>query len=202
MPIDGATAAARHRASDDDALVRLAAAGDATAFDTLIATRLDRCHRVAFSILGDASDAADATQDACVLAWRDLPRLRNRALFDPWLNRIVANAARMSRRHRTRLRETPVSTTLPSGDGHDLAAELADPRAGQAIDSVATSDAIGRAFDRLRERERLILVLHHVEERPLAEIATSLGLPVGTVKSRLSRARAALHSAIVAERAA
>ena len=77
-------------ASDIDELVRRAALGDAMAFDSLIATRLDRCYRLAYTILGNEADAADATQEAVVSAWRQLPRLRDQRSFDSWLNRIVA----------------------------------------------------------------------------------------------------------------
>ena len=193
-------AAGRAQGSDDEALVRLAARGSAAAFDTLVATRLDRCYRLAFSILGDATDAADASQEAFVIAWRQLPRLRDSRSFDGWLNRIVANAARMARRGRAR-RETRIGSLriyVSVVDG--LAAnETVDPAAGRQLDSVAASDAIGRAFDRLAERDRLLLVLHHVEERPLAEIAKTLGVAVGTVKWQLHRARAALEQAMEAE---
>jgi len=191
----------RARESGDVVLVGRAAAGDATAFDALVVSRLDRCYRLAFAILGDAADATDATQDGFVSAWRQLPRLRDHASFDGWLNRIVANAARMSRRHRMRLREVRVGS-LGSGGAEDSGGrpEPADTRAGQQIESVADADAIGRAFDRLPERDRLILVLHHVEERPVREIATSLSVPLGTAKWRLHQARAALERAMEAER--
>lgn len=182
-------------ASDADALVRRAARGDAPAFDQLVSTRLDRCYRLAYSILGNEADAADATQDGVVAAWRELPRLRDLSSFDGWLNRIVANAARMSRRHRVRLREVQVAPS-PGHEGYASGPERPDPAAGRQIESIASADALGRAFDRLREQDRLILVLHHVEARPLAEIARSLGIAVGTAKWRLHRARQALERAM------
>ena len=79
----------------EERLILRARAGDATAFDMLVASRVDRCYRLAWTILGNAEDAADATQEGFVAAWRELPRLRDLAAFDGWLNRIVANAARM-----------------------------------------------------------------------------------------------------------
>ena len=88
--------------SADDALIRRARSGDAVAFGMLVDTRIDRCYRLAWSILSNDADAADATQEALVSAWRQLPRLRDPAAFDGWLNRIVANAALMARRHRVR----------------------------------------------------------------------------------------------------
>jgi RNA polymerase sigma-70 factor, ECF subfamily len=188
----------RAAASNADDLIRRAAQGDAVAFDVLITTRLDRCYRLAYSILGNEADAADATQEAAVSAWRQLPRLRDQRSFDSWLNRIVANAARMSRRHRVRLREIRVEPAL-DGDAAPSGADHPDPAAGYQIDAIASADAIGRAFERLREQDRVILVLHHVDERPLAEIAGTLGIAVGTVKWRLHQARNALERAMEAE---
>ena len=114
--VDAVTTAANAATSADDALVRRARSGDAAAFEALVDTRIDRCYRLAWSILSNDADAADATQDALVSAWRQLPRLRDTAAFDGWLNRIVANAALMSRRHRVRLREVSVRPADP-GDG-------------------------------------------------------------------------------------
>ena len=111
--MDAVTTATKAAASADDALVRRARTGDAAAFGVLVDTRIDRCYRLAWSILSNEADAADATQDALVSAWRQLPRLRDPAAFDGWLNRIVANAALMARRHRVRLREVSVQTGSP-----------------------------------------------------------------------------------------
>ena len=192
------TRAATAKTSADDVLVRRARTGDAAAFGVLVDTRIDRCYRLAWSILSNDADAADATQDALLAAWRQLPRLRDAAAFDGWLNRIVANAALMARRHRVRLREVSVAPIHP-GDMPREPEPPPDLRARTAFDDVVDNDAIGRGFERLRPQDRMILVLHHVEERPVAEIAQSLGIPVGTVKSRLHAARAALEKAMEAE---
>ncbi len=192
------TTAARSATSADDALVRRARTGDSAAFGILMDTRIDRCYRLAWSILSNDADAADATQDALVSAWRQLPRLRDPAVFDGWLNRIVANAALMARRHRVRLREVSVRPAHP-GDENPTAEPPQNPHARTQMDELVDNDAIGRAFDRLRPQDRMILVLHHVEERPVAEIARSLGIPVGTAKWRLHAARGALVKAMEAE---
>jgi RNA polymerase sigma-70 factor, ECF subfamily len=196
--VDALTRAATAATSPDDALVRRARRGDAAAFAVLVDTRIDRCYRLAWSILSNDADAADATQDALVSAWRQLPRLRDPATFDGWLNRIVANTALMARRHRVRLREVSVPPTR-HGDETGDPAPWQDARARTAMDEFVENDAIARAFDRLRPKDRMILVLHHVEERPVAEIARSLGIPVGTAKWRLHAARTALEKAMEAE---
>jgi RNA polymerase sigma-70 factor (ECF subfamily) len=194
------TAAADGQASSaDDALVERARHGDATAFDALVASRVDRCYRLAWSILLNDADAADATQEAFLAAWRKLPRLRDVSAFDGWLNRIVANAARMGRRHRMRLREVQVRP-IDAPDAVEAIARLPAPGASTTdFERVHEADAIGRAFDRLREHERLILALHYVEERPVVEIARTLGVPVGTAKWRLHAARQALEQAMEIE---
>ena len=196
--MDAVTTAANAATSADDALVRRARSGDATAFEVLVDTRIDRCYRIAWSILANDADAADATQDALVSAWRQLPRLRDPGVFDGWLNRIVANAALMARRHRVRLREVSVQPADPGADSPPPEPRQ-DVHARTQMDKLVDNDAIGRAFDRLRPQDRLILVLHHVEERPVAEIARSLGIPVGTAKWRLHAARGALEKAMEAE---
>ena len=196
--MDAVTTAANQVTSADDALVRRARTGDVAAFEMLVDSRIDRCYRLACSILANEADAADATQDALVSAWRQLPRLRDAASFDGWLNRIVANAALKVRRHRTRLREVSVGPAFP-GDEPSRPEAPRDTRARTDQDQLVDNDAITRAFDRLRPQDRMILVLHHVEERPVAEIARSLGIPVGTAKWRLHAARQALEKAMEAE---
>jgi RNA polymerase sigma-70 factor, ECF subfamily len=187
-------------ASGDAALIRRAGRGDLAAFDLLVASRLDRCYRLAWAILENDADAADATQEAFLAAWRQLSRLRDPAAFDGWLNRIVANAARMSRRHTVRLREVPAD---PVDDRAESAgrqrAEVAIVERPGPLDAVAERDLIARAFDRLRPEERSILTLHHLDDRPVAEIARTLGIPVGTAKWRLHAARRALERAMEAE---
>ena len=197
--MDAVTTAAKAAASADDALVRRARTGDAAAFGMLVDTRIDRCYRLAWSILSNDADAADATQDALVSAWRQLPRLRDPAAFDGWLNRIVANAALMARRHRVRLREVSVQPAYPGDASHDAGTAAGPARPNRRWTRSSTTTPSARAFDRLRPQDRMILVLHHVEERPVAEIARSLGIPVGTAKWRLHAARAALEKAMEAE---
>lgn len=192
-------AADRSASATDDALVQRAARGDVAAFDALVAGRLDRCYRLAWSILGNDADAADASQDAFVAAWRQLPRLRDTMAFDGWLNRIVANAALMARRHRKRLREVPAPPLDADPDGPVSWTREAAPGRSTESDAVVERDSIGRAFDRLRPADRAILVLHHVDERPVKEIARTLGIPVGTAKWRLHAARKALERALEAE---
>jgi RNA polymerase sigma-70 factor (ECF subfamily) len=179
--------------SVDDALVARAQRGDRTAFEQLVAPRLDRCYRLAWSILSNEADAADAMQDGLLAAWREIPRLRDPRAFDGWLNRVVANAARMARRSRLRRHEVQVSPAEPRDDDGRPVPVTIDVRATADIDHVAEADLIGRAFARLRPEDRVVLALYYVDERSVAEIARTLAVPVGTAKWRLHEARRALE---------
>ena len=170
-------------------LVERARHGDTLAFEALLSTRLDKLFRTAWAILGSEADARDATQDACLSTWRQLPRLRDVERFDAWLSRILVNACLLQLRRRARVREIPMTPA------HDREAPSgADPAA------IVDADAISRAFDRLDPDARALLVLHHLRHEPVASIATALGIPTGTVKWRLHAARAALEKALAGER--
>ena len=169
-------------------VVRLAARGDALAFEQLVAARADRAFRIARAILGNDADARDATQEAFVSAWRELPRLRDPDTFDAWLRRILVNACRTQLRGRRRVHEISLDVTV----------DHRDP--GPTIpDRVGDTDLLARAFERLDADKRSILVLHYLDQDPVARIADALGVPLGTAKWRLSEARAALNRALAAE---
>lgn len=172
-------------------LVDRARAGDRRAFELLLDARLDRALGTAVAILGNEADARDATQEAFLRAWRELRQLRDSDRFDAWFTRILVNCCRTALRGRRRLtvREIPMDD-LP---------ELDDRAAGEGNGDQASLDAIEHAFERLSIAQRTILVLHHLEQRPVADIAARLGIPVGTAKSRLFAARQALERALEVE---
>lgn len=170
----------------DEQLVDRAAHGDAGAFEALVAPRLDRTFRTACAILGNEADARDAVQDAFVSAWRNLPRLRDRAKFDAWLGQMVVNRCRDMLRHRTRSREVALDeVSIPIRSQTDAALDRA---------------AVNAAFDRLSVEHRLLLVSHHLDRTPVAELARRLGIPEGTAKWRLHAARQALQKALEVDR--
>ncbi len=189
-----AASASGFGSSTPAALVELARAGDRLAFGALVERRLDAAYRIARAILGDEADARDATQETFLAAWRDLRRLRDVQRFDAWFDRILVNSCRQTLRRRGR-------RTI-----HEIAAsELIDPvdelrASGEAPDDRTVSlDTLERAFERLSPTDRTILVLHHLEGRPVEAIAAQFAIPSGTAKSRLHAARAALERALEAE---
>ena len=168
-------------------LVERAREGDDVAFSELVDLDGDTCYAIAYRILRDAERAQDAVQQAFLLAWRELPRLRDPDRFSPWLYRLLVNACYEElRRHR---RWVSRITVLPV-DG---------PSGPDPIVSVDERDALDRAFRRLTPEHRAVFVLHHHAGIPLAEIAGIVGAPLGTVKSRLHHATRSLRAAIVAD---
>ena len=149
---------------------------------------MDAVYRLTSAILGNEADARDAAQETFVAAWRQLARLREPERFEAWLQRVAVNAARQTHRARSRrrVREIPSSTVVA----------LAERTAPAERDDAAILDA---ALATLPVEQRAILVLHHLEGRTLAELATILEIPEGTAKSRLFAARRALAGAIAAD---
>lgn len=180
--------------SDEPTLVERAQAGDQMAFEALVRPRLHRLLRLAISIVSNDADASDAVQEACLHAWRELPRLREPDRFEAWLWQIAINACRtaLRSRRRTFVREIAVDQTPVGG-------ELAHPGAPLG-DDLSTIDLVQRAFRRLDPDKRAILVLHHVEGRSITDMAALLGIPEGTAKWRLFSARKALTRALEVER--
>jgi len=174
-------------------LVDLAREGDAAAFESLVRSRMDAMYRLGLAILGDEADAADAAQMAFVAAWRQLPQMRELDRFDAWLQRVAVNSCRtvLRARGRRRMREIPMAQMGP-----------AEERALGAAESVRPDGEILRAaLGHLSLDRRAVLALHHLDGRPLTEVAEILGIPVGTAKSRLFKARAELEKALREEEA-
>lgn len=177
----------------DRALLEQARRGDADAFETIVRSRIDAVYRLTLAIVGDEADAQDATQETFVAAWRRIASVRDLDQFDAWLQRIAVNSARMVLRGRRRrhLRE--------------ITGRVGDDRLGTAvgnrpsIDPASDGARLAAALGTLSIERRTILALHHLEGLGLDEIATTLGIPVGTAKSRLFTARRALEKALADE---
>lgn len=180
----------------DAALVERARAGDRDAFARLIAPRIDGLYRTAWAVLRNEDQARDVTQETCVVAWRELGRLRDPERFDAWIGRSLLNRCRTALRttRRARLREIRVEDW--SGDAMG---SVADPQASAALDAIADADSVRAAFRRLSSDERTLIFLHHVQGRQVREIAELTGVREGTLKWRLSEARKALERALEEE---
>jgi RNA polymerase sigma-70 factor (ECF subfamily) len=172
---------------DRDIVVR-ARAGDRDAFSMLATASIGRLNAVARLIVRDDGRAEDAVQDALIDAWVDLPALRDPDRFDAWLNRLLIHACQdVARRSGRQMRvEVPL---LP----------IDSPAVPDTQTRSAIADEIERGFRHLTIDQRSVLVLIYYLDLSLADAATTLGVPVGTLKSRLHRALTALRASLEAD---
>jgi RNA polymerase sigma-70 factor (ECF subfamily) len=172
----------------DGGLVERARQGDREAFGLLAVPLGDRLFAVATRILRDDDLAADATQQALVSIWRELPNLRDQARFDAWSYRVLVRACYAERRRERRW--SPPLHVLPSA----LVGDAAD-----GTSFVIDRDQLERAARRLSIDHRVVVVLRYYLDLPNGEIAELLGIPVGTVRSRLRYALKGLRAALDAD---
>ena len=170
----------------DQDLVARAQRGDESAFADIAYAISDQLFAVAHRILRDVDLAEDATQQTLVAIWRKLPGLRNRDRFEAWSYRVLVNACYALARSERRWNPTlhVLETDLVGGD----------PQL-----SVADRDQLERGFRRLPPEQRAALVLQHYLDLTLPQIADVLGVPIGTVRSRLHYARRAMRAALEAD---
>jgi RNA polymerase sigma-70 factor (ECF subfamily) len=157
-------------------LVERARRGDHDAFAVLAGAAISRLDATAWLMLRDTDRAMDAVQSALIRAWRDLPALRDPDRFDPWLYRLLIHAC---------------TDEIRRGRRHQFDVDIGDltigPVVADATAAIADRDQIERGFSRLGPEERAVIVLHHFLDLPLPEVASTLQIPLGTVKSRLYR---------------
>jgi RNA polymerase sigma-70 factor (ECF subfamily) len=175
---------------DDHALVQAAAGGDRQALDTLLRRHYDRIFAVCRRITGNDADAADAAQDALISIVRSIGRFDGRASFSTWAYRIATNASLDELRRRRRRPTVIDDRNDRRSEGTE--AQIVDPEAAPRIEAIADRMAIDAALAQLPETFRVPLVLRDVGDLEYAEIAETLDVPVGTVKSRIARGRAQL----------
>jgi len=167
-------------------LVTRAQHGDETAFSQIALAISGRLLGLAVRILRDRDRAEDATQQALISIWRELPGLRSPDRFDAWSHRVLVHACYAEARRGRRESEAAIS----------LAREQAPV---DALDGVVARDEMERAFRRLSPEQRAVLVLQHYLGLDHGAIAELLGVPAGTVKSRSHGARRALRGALEAD---
>lgn len=172
-------------------LIQRCQAGAAAAFEPLVRTHQGPALGYATALLGDADEAADALQDAFVLAYRSLRRLRPGSPFGPWFRTIVRNVC-LDRLRSPRLQRR---VTLDSDELDAVA--WADPSAVGSAERGELQRIMGELLQTLPPELRAAILLREVEGLSYVEIATRLGIPTGTVASRLNHARTALKRAAV-----
>jgi RNA polymerase sigma-70 factor (ECF subfamily) len=182
--------------TDEESLVSRAAKGDEAAFETLVLTYQDRVYTYALRMTGNPEDALDISQEAFLRVYRALPKFRGGAKFSTWLYRIVSNLCIDFARRGKNTAVLPLVKENDSGDESelDIPDTAGDPEA--LVEQAELERAVQDALSQLSAEHREIFILREISGMSYDEISDMLSLPVGTVKSRLNRAKESLAKAI------
>jgi RNA polymerase sigma-70 factor (ECF subfamily) len=179
----------------DELLVERAKRGDVQAFEQLISQYEKKVFNTAYRLTGNYEDAADVAQEAFLRAYSSIPEFRGDSSFATWLFRIVHNACLDELRKRKRQRASSLDETVAGEDGEmDRQLAVADASDGpeQALERVEVQRTVQESISALDEEYRIVVVMRDIQGYSYNEIAAALGINLGTVKSRLNRARNAL----------
>jgi RNA polymerase sigma-70 factor (ECF subfamily) len=183
--------------ADDQHLIAECLQGRTEAFGELVRRYQDRLYHTAYRLMGNAEDAQDVVQEAFLSAYQSLGGFKGDSLFFTWLYRIAVNTA-ISLKRKQR-----VVLSIHTGPGPEGGIEPADPsessRPGHALEQAEEERRLQRALDRLSPEHRAVLVLKEIEGQKYEEMAAILGVPIGTIRSRLHRARLELRELLSQE---
>lgn len=179
------------------AIVRKVLGGDANAFETLVLEYEKNVYNIALRMTGNSEDAGDMTQEAFIKAYNSLQSFRGDSKFSVWLYRIVSNVCLDFLRSKNR--RPTVSLSVEDDDGEDAQLDVADESQSPELllDRKLTRDSVRRGLDSLPPDYRQILLLREIQGLSYDEIAQALSLEVGTVKSRIFRARKRLCTFLI-----
>jgi RNA polymerase sigma-70 factor (ECF subfamily) len=182
---------------DESALIRDAQHGDLNAFNSLVLTYQTALYNTALRILGDEDQAADATQEAFISAFRAINSYRGGS-FRAWLMRTVTNACYDELRRKKRRPTTPLEPETDEGDEMESPAWLADQSDSpeERLDKEELEHAIQHCLDNLPAEFRTVVVLADIQGLDYTEAARAAHVPLGTIKSRLARARLRLRECL------
>ena len=174
-------------------LVRAAGRGDSAAFEQLVRLYENKVYHLALRMCASPEDANDVAQEAFLAAWKGLPSFRGESGFSTWLYRLTSNAAI---EHLRRNKKQKGDLSL---DDEELSLDAVDPgpRPQDAAEKSELKEAVAAGLRQLSDDHRQVLVLREIQELSYEEIAGMLGLDLGTVKSRISRARNALRKILL-----
>ena len=182
-------------ASADWALVQQCAAGDEAACARLVTDHQRMVYQLALHLLGEPQEAADLSQEVFLRVFRTLPQFRGQSTLKTWIYRIVVNqASNRQRWWRRRHRSQQVQLEEHTGTHGELAESRNFAMPDRVLQQRETADRVWQALDALPFEQRAVVVLREIDGLSYEEIATSLAIAVGTVKSRLARAREGLRA--------
>ena len=185
---------------DEQALIERCKAGDTAAFDELVRRFEKQVFNCALRITGNYNDACDVAQEAFIRAFHSIQTFRGDAKFATWIYRIVTNVY-LDERKRSKAHRTTSLDEAIELDESSVTRQFEDtgPTPDEVVEDKERLRALQRAIKSLPDYQRIIVTLYHTQHRSYEEIAEILGLPIGTVKSRLNRARLALAEILQSE---
>jgi RNA polymerase sigma-70 factor (ECF subfamily) len=183
---------------EDEMLVQRAKQGDRTAINALVQKHEERAYKFAYRLTRDPEEAADVVAEAFVRVFKALPNFRGQSTFTTWLYRVLTNCFLDLKKKDKGKHNVSLDVALQT-DESEVHRQIEDP-AGTPQDDLERDERerrLGRAVRRLPEYQRALVVMYHAEGMSYDEIAAALDLPVGTVKSRLNRARLTLRELLL-----
>jgi len=180
---------------EDQLLVERSKKGDREAFEHLVKMYENKVYTIAYRLMGNHADAADLAQDAFIKIYQALPNFRGDSSFSTWIYHITVNVCRDELRKRQRRPTFSLDETTENGSTpNELRSTMSTPE--EELERTETQAMVQQCLNNLSDDYRIILVMREIQEMSYEEIAEILGLSLGTVKSRLSRARNALKEKI------
>lgn len=186
-----------HEGKSDRDCVQRVQAGETDAFEVLVRRHEKRIFNILYRWLGDHDEAAEAAQEVFLSAYRSLKKFRGDATFSTWLYRIAVNHAKDRRKNLNTVRQrmVPLETADPEGDGGPVTRlPHPGPDPAQGAEQQEVQERVQQALNRLDADDALLILLHDLQDVSYEEIVQVLGIPIGTVKSRLHRARQVLKT--------
>jgi len=183
---------------DDQMLITRAQTGDKSAFNALIRKHEARAYQYAFRLTRNPEEAADIVADGFVRVYNALHNFKGQSAFTTWLYRILTNCYLDVRKKEKNRTTTSLESVLQTPEG-EVERQIEDPNASpyEDVERTVRERSIESAVGLLPEYQRAMIVMYHAETMTYEEIAAALDLPVGTVKSRLNRARVSLRELLV-----
>lgn len=176
----------------DEQLINMSVKGDASAFGVLVERYQNKAYAISIKIVQNHDDALDCVQDSFIKAFRSLSSFNFQSSFNTWLYRIVTNTSLdLLRKNKKYQSNIPIEKPLSGDDDDDYFIQIEDRKAD--VENIAVSNqtviAVREAIDKLSEDLKKVIILFDIEQFSLIEVSKILNIPVGTVKSRLFRAR-------------
>ncbi len=182
--------------TSDAILVERAQKGDRAAIDTLIVRYQGKAYQFAYRLAGNSDDAADLVAESFVRVYSAMPRFRRESLFSTWLYRIITNCFLDQRKKEKSRQHQSLDDALAVSPDQPQTTATSGESPAEASERGERERIIKAAIDQLPEYQRAMIVMYHVESLSYEDISEALDTPIGTVKSRLNRARMSLREAL------